>query len=122
MDILREIPGQGHKVVGKRCDRCRSEVRAFRSMDQEFAMYEYVRVQINAGYGADYFLDGDSWMADYCERCAHEMFSPHLRLVQSSEERELQSALLRDDVDYPIEWLDQLRLAVARRRPRSSLH
>lgn len=122
MDILRNLPEGAFKVVGKRCDRCRREVRAFRSMEEEFAMYEYVRVEVNAGYGADYFSDGDSWAADLCEACIYETLAPYLRLVRSAEERDLQCLEIRDTTGIPPGWLDELRQAVAERRTKPRRH
>ena len=89
MEILRGNPDGGFDLVGKRCDRCRHEARACSALEEEFEMYEYVRVAVNAGYGASYFADGDSWAVDLCERCVHELLAPYMRMVWSNERREV---------------------------------
>jgi hypothetical protein len=86
MEIMRAVYDEGFTKVGMRCDRCGHEARACRSLAEEFAMHEFVRIDVRAGYGAEHFSDGDSWVADLCERCIHELLAPHLRLVQSCEE------------------------------------
>lgn len=88
MEILRANPDGGFDVVGKRCDRCRHEARACRALEEEFEMYEFVCVQVDAGYGASYFADGDSWVVDLCERCTYELLAPYMRMVCSNEQRE----------------------------------
>lgn len=86
MEIMRAVCDEGFTKVGMRCDRCGHEARACRSLAEEFAMHEFVRIDVHAGYGAEHFSDGDSWAVDLCERCIHELLAPHLRLVQSCEE------------------------------------
>jgi len=88
MEIILALPEGGFDKVGMRCDRCGQEARARRSLGEEFAMYEFVRIDVHAGYGAECFSDGDSWAADLCERCVHELLAPYLRLVRSPKERE----------------------------------
>lgn len=92
MDIIRSTTDGTFKVVGKRCDRCLAEVRAHRSLAEELQIYEFVRLEVFAGYAADHFQDGDEWAADLCERCVFQLHAQHLRLIRSFEESDLESA------------------------------
>ncbi len=122
MEIMRAVCGGGFTRVGMRCDRCGHEARACRSLAEEFAMSEFVRIDVHAGYGAEHFSDGDSWAVDLCERCLHELLAPYLRLVRSAEERELQSATSRVEALHCGDWIDHLYQVAAERRVKSRHH
>lgn len=122
MEIMRALPDGSFDKVGMRCDRCGQEVRACRSLEEYFAMFEFVRIDVHAGYGADYFADGDSWAADLCERCVHKLLAPYLRLTFSYEERELHRAISREEDVFCSEWIEHLREAAAERRMKPVRH
>lgn len=108
MEIVRALPDGDFVRVGMRCDRCGQEVRTRRSLTEEFAMYEFVRVDVHAGYGAEYFSDGDSWAADLCERCIYGMLAPHLRMTCGAAERELNSVMPRGQPRRRIDGIHRL--------------
>lgn len=81
MDIIRQVEGMGFKVIGKRCDACKRDWRSYRSLDEEFEMFEFIRIEVRAGYGAVRFVDGDRLVADLCQHCVHARLGKVLRLL-----------------------------------------
>lgn len=89
MELVQALPDGGFDRIGMRCDRCGCEVRACRSLTEQFAIHEFVRVDVHAGYGAEHFTDGDSWVTDLCEGCVHGLLAPYLRRVRGAQDREV---------------------------------
>ena len=113
MDIVRPDGNQQLPVVGKICDRCK--MRAYD--DSDFGEFqEFVRIQINVGYGAKAFRDGDLLQCDLCEKCAKALLGPYLRTIASFEERTralcLQTQIAYGDTPGKTIWnaLDYLNL------------
>ncbi|MCC2626742.1 MAG: hypothetical protein K0S14_392 [Thermomicrobiales bacterium] len=79
MEIIRQVEGLGWKVVGRRCDCCKRDWRGHRSLEEQFETFEFTRIEVNAGYGAVRFVDGDRLVADLCQYCTHALLSNILR-------------------------------------------
>lgn len=87
MDIVRAVEGLGFRVIGRRCDRCRHDWRAHRSLSEELELGEFIRIEVRAGYNATRFVDGDRLVADLCQHCVHQLLSGVLRHLGNDFER-----------------------------------
>jgi len=87
MDIVRWEESE-LRIIGKRCDKCGRDWRAYRSLDQELELFEFTRINVNAGYNALHFVDGDRLIADLCQCCTSTLLGRVLRRVGNEFERE----------------------------------
>lgn len=104
MDIVRWEESE-LRVVGKRCDKCCRDWRGYRSLDQEFEIFEFTRIHVNAGYGAVHWTDGDRLVADLCQCCASALLGPVLRKVGNEFERERTAAESERADEVLFDWL-----------------
>lgn len=87
MDIVRAVEGMGFRIIGKRCDRCRHDWRAHRSLCEELEMQEFVRIEVRSGYNATRFVDGDRLVADLCQHCVYQLLAGVLRHLGNEIDR-----------------------------------
>lgn len=93
------------QVVGKRCDQCNRDWRGYRGLDQEFEVYEFTRIQVNAGYGAVHYVDGDRLIADLCQCCTYVLLGRVLRRISNEFEREPTTAEAERSEDALFDFL-----------------
>ncbi len=79
-----------------RCERCQESTSA--SGDGMSRLREFIQITIDAGPDAQYFVAGESLVADLCERCAHELLSPCIRRIRSAT----------GEIDFPFLNLDEM--------------
>lgn len=105
MEIIRLNSAKEFLVVGKICDRCNT--RAYDDSDcGEFQ--EFIQIQINVGYGAKAFRDGDFLQCDLCEKCAKTLLGPYLRTIATFETRAqalcAQTQLADEEIGGKVIW------------------
>ncbi len=94
-------------IIGKRCDRCG---RVARASDNDYGMelQEFKTINVDAGYGASAFVDGDFWTTDLCQHCVREVLGDYLRRVSTAEDRS------GDPLAHMPTLSDAIRLEIAR--------
>lgn len=84
MEVIRIGSDEAISVVGQICDRC--ELRAS-AVNDFWEFQEFVRIDIDVGYGTTAFEDGDLLRADLCQACTKTLLGPYLRVVASFDDR-----------------------------------
>ncbi len=84
MDVVRFCSNEAISVVGKICDRCGLRASA---AEDFWEFQEFVRIQIDVGYGTKVFDDGDLLRSDLCQTCAKTLLGPYLRVIATFDDR-----------------------------------
>lgn len=84
MDVIRVGCNDTCTVIGKICDKCGRRASVFTDCGE---LQEFVRVNIEVGYGTTAFDDGDLLQADLCQTCTKALLGPYLRVVSTFDER-----------------------------------
>ncbi len=67
-------------IVAKVCDRCGLHAESARDWPSvEFN--EFLTIRWTAGYGS-LLTDGDTYQADFCQKCTQEMIHPYARVAE----------------------------------------
>lgn len=80
MKIVRVEADGSADVVGMRCDRCGLDVRANRSLREQFELQEFLIIDFTVGYGGKAFFDGDKCRCDLCQYCVSTLIGRFLRI------------------------------------------
>jgi len=112
MKIVRLVGNESCRVVGLRCDRCKSDSRGHNNLVENFRTFEYLQIEFVAGYWADVLDDGNKYDCDLCEQCVKTVLGPYLRCEEDYLWRQMQrfqtsmapsDELLQIPVD-PLAW------------------